>query len=89
MTDGQQRPHSLRLDERTKLTVTGVGEVVSFDEDTVVLKTSLGTLVVQGSGLKLRQLTLEGGSVEVEGQVDSLVYEQTRQSGSLLGRLFG
>jgi sporulation protein YabP len=89
MTDGQQLPHTLNLDERKKLSVTAVAEVVSFDEAEIVLRTSLGTLVVQGQELKLRQLTLEGGNVAVEGQIDSLVYEQTRQSGSVLRRFFG
>lgn len=89
MTDGQQLPHSLSLDERKKLSVTAVAEVVSFDEEAIVLRTSLGTLVVQGQELKLRQLTLEGGNVAVEGKIDSLAYEQTRQTGALLRRLFG
>ena len=89
MTDGQQLPHGLNLDERKKLSVTAVAEVVSFDEAEIVLRTSLGTLVVQGQELKLRQLTLEGGNVAVEGQIDSLVYEQTRQTGSVLRRIFG
>ncbi len=89
MTDGQQTPHKLNLDERKKLTVTAVKEVVSFDEDTIVLRTALGTLVVQGQGLQLKQLTLEGGTVAVEGRIGSLVYEQERQTGSLLSRLFG
>ena len=89
MTDGQQLPHGLNLDERKKLSVTAVAEVVSFDEAEIVLRTSLGTLVVQGQELKLRQLTLEGGNGAVEGQIDSLVYEQTRQTGSVLRRIFG
>ena len=89
MTDGQQMPHGLNLDERKRLAVTAVAEVVSFDEESIVLRTSRGTLVVQGQDLKLRQLTLEGGNVAVEGQIDSLVYEQTRQTGSLLRRFFG
>lgn len=89
MTDGQQLPHGLSLDERKKLSVTAVAEVVSFDEEAIVLRTSLGTLVVQGQELKLRQLTLEGGNVAVEGKIDSLAYEQTRQTGGMLHRLFG
>ena len=89
MAETQQLPHSLKLDERKKLAVTGVTEVVSFDEENVVLRTAQGTLVVQGQGLQLKQLTPEGGNVAVAGQVSSLVYEQTRQPGSLFSRLFG
>lgn len=89
MTDGQTVGHRLGLEDRRKLTVSAVSEVVRFDEDIIVLRTELGTLVVQGRGLQLKQLTLEGGSVAVEGQIDSLVYEQDRQTGSFLRRMFG
>ena len=81
-------PHKLSLDQRRNLTMTGVAEVVSFDENTVVLKTGLGMLVVQGQQLQLKTLTLEGGNVAVEGEISSLNYEQIRQGG-WLGRLLG
>lgn len=89
MTDGQKVPHSISLDERKKLTVSGVKEVVSLDEESIVLATVLGMLVVQGQDLKLKQLTTEGGCVSVVGQIESLAYEQQRQNGSLLRRLLG
>ena len=84
----QLLPHKLTLDERKKLTMTGVTEVVSFDENTVVLHTSLGTLLVQGRQLQLKTLTLDGGSVAVEGEIGALHYEEPRQGG-WLGRLLG
>ena len=84
----QGLPHKLSLDQRKSLTMTGVTEVVSFDENTVVLKTGLGMLVVQGAQLQLKTLTLDGGNVAVEGQINSLTYEQIRQGG-WLGRLLG
>ena len=74
-------PHKLTLQERKQLTMTGVAEVVSFDETVVVLQTSLGTLMVQGQGLKLKTLTPEGGQVAVEGQISSLGYEEPREVG--------
>ena len=84
----QLLPHKLILDERKNLTMTGVTEVVSFDENAVVLHTSLGTLIVQGHQLQLKTLTLDGGNVAVEGQISALQYEQSRQGG-WLGRLLG
>ena len=82
-------PHKLQLNERKSLTMTGVTEVVSFDEGTVVLKTCLGTLVIQGQELQLKTLTLDGGNVAVEGRISALTYEEPRQAGSWLSRLFG
>ncbi len=83
-----QLPHALSLDQRQRLRVTGVTEVVSFEETAVVLRTELGTLVVQGQELQLKTLSVEGGEVAVEGQVSSLVYEEPR-SGGWLRRLLG
>ncbi len=83
-----QLPHKLTLNERKDLTMTGVTEVVSFDDTTVVLRTSLGTLVVQGKQLQLKNLSQEGGQVAVEGYIDALTYEETRQGG-IMRRLFG
>lgn len=74
-------PHKLQLNERQQLTMTGVTEVVSFDEATVVLQTGLGTLMVHGQNLQLKTLSLEGGQVAVDGTVSALIYEEPRQSG--------
>lgn len=85
----EQVPHRLTLNERRKLTLTGVAEVVSFDDTAVVLKTGMGTLMVHGSDLQLKTLSLEGGQVEVDGVVSALVYEEPKESRGWLGRLFG
>ena len=83
----QQLPHKLSLNERKQLTMTGVSEVVSFDETTVVLRTSLGTLMIQGKELQLKTLSLDGGQVAVDGTISAMVYEEPRSSASWLGRL--
>ncbi len=85
----ERLPHKLSLNDRRQLTMTGVTEVVSFDDGAVVLQTSLGTLIVQGRELQLKTLSLEGGQVQVDGTVSSLVYEEPRQSGGWKRRLFG
>ena len=86
---GEGMPHKLTLSQRSSLTMTGVTEVVSFDDGAVILKTDLGTLVVQGSGLQLKTLSPEGGQVAVEGQVSALIYEEPRPSGGFLRRWLG
>lgn len=77
----EQLPHRLSLNERRQLTVTGVNEVVSFDETEVVLQTDLGILSVQGQALQLKNLSLEGGQVAVDGTVSALIYAEPRQDG--------
>ena len=86
--DNTHLPHKLCLNERKELTMTGATEVVSFDDTAVVLRTALGTLLVQGQGLQLKTLSLEGGQVAVDGTVAAMVYEEPR-SGGWLRRLLG
>lgn len=75
----------LRLQERNKLTMTGVCEVVRFEENLVVLQTSLGLLNIHGQDLQLKNLSLEGGQAAVDGQISALIFEEPRERG-LLGR---
>ena len=88
MGDGGTGSHDLTLCDRKKLTMTGATEVVSFDETAVVVKTCLGTLVIQGENLQLKALMPEGGKIAVEGEIGSLQYEQNRNAGGWLSRLF-
>lgn len=82
-------PHKLTLDSRKRLTISGVTEVVSFDDTTVLLKTTQGTLMIHGDHLSLRTLTLENGQVAVDGTVNALHYEAAGEQGGFLRRLFG
>ena len=84
-----QLPHKLTLNERRQLTMTGATEVVSFDENAVVLHTQLGLLTIHGQDLQLRQLQLEGGQVAVEGTISAIVYEESRQKSGLWRRMLG
>ena len=80
-------PHTLTLTDRSRLSMNGVSEVVSFDENAVVLQTSLGMLTVHGEHLQLRQLSPDGGQVAVDGKVTALVYEEPRSDRNWLQRL--
>ncbi len=89
MEEHLQLPHKLTLQQRENLTMTGVTEVMSFDETMVVLSTHMGELTVQGDGLKLKTLSLDGGQVAVDGHITALVYEEPRKSGRFWGRFLG
>ncbi len=86
------RPHRLMMQNRSALSITGIRDVVSFDENQVILDTDMGLLTMKGKDLHVSRLTLEKGEVDVDGTVDSLVYssnEAYRRSGeSLFSRLF-
>ncbi len=91
MGDKPQTPgvHSLQLSQRSRLSVTGVTEVVGFDESTVVLHTAMGTLIVQGRDLQLRALDPQSSSLAIEGTVSALQYEEPRPAGGWFRRLLG
>ena len=81
MEEMLQLPHKLTLNQREDLTMTGVTEVVSFDDTAVVLKTHLGTLTVLGQELVLKTLSVEVGQVAISGHISSLMYEEPRSAG--------
>ena len=81
--------HGLALDQRKKLTMTGVTEVLRFDDAAVVLRTELGILTVLGRDLRLKTLSTDGGQMAVTGEVTALSYEEPRSPGGWLRRLFG
>ncbi len=86
---GLSAPHHVVIEERKSLTVSGVEDVERFDENTIVLSTSKGTMVVTGEDLHIEKLSLDGGDLKVEGEVDSVTYEDDGGSnrGGFLARL--
>lgn len=87
-----RRSHKLEFSNRERGSISGIQDVVSFDENRIVLDTDLGLMTIKGKELHVSRLTLEKGEVDIEGKLDSLAYssnEKYRKSGeSLLARLF-
>lgn len=74
-------PHRVVMEERRSLTVSGVTDVERFDENTIELSTSAGPMVVSGVNLHIEKLALDGGELKVEGDIESVVYEEDRAVG--------
>ena len=86
----REMPHTVILEGREKLSISGVLDVQSFDEQQVLLETVRGMLVVRGQGLHVERLQLEAGELIVEGEVGLVEYDDSVQPrGGLLKRLFG
>ena len=79
--------HNLILEERGNLTITGVEDVDSFDEETVVVYTGLGELTVRGSGLHINKIDVEAGELSLEGHVSELCYVEPARKESFWARL--
>lgn len=81
-------PHSVIIENRASISFTGVRDMGSFDEQAVVLYTDYGEINLRGSKLHINKLSLETNEVDIEGNIEAVVYTQNKQSGGLLGRLF-
>ena len=83
-------PQNIILEDRHSLTVSGVSDVDSFDEQSIVILTGLGELCVRGSDLHINRLSLEIGEILVEGEIDSLVYTQreAKPQGGFFSKVF-
>ena len=80
----REMPHSVILEGREKLTISGVTDVHSFDEEQVLLET------VRGQGLHVERLQLEAGELIIQGEIGLLEYDDSVQPrDSLFRRIFG
>lgn len=81
-------PHSLIVENRRALTATGVSNVDSFDEQTIVAYTDLGELIIRGSQLKINKLNIETGELTLMGEIISMSYSDNKPVGGFFSRLF-
>ena len=81
------KKHTLMLDNRSKLMITGAQDVNRFNEETVSVQTADGTLVIKGSALHIEKLNLDTGDVCIEGKVSAMQYIGSA-SKSKLSKLF-
>ena len=80
--------HNIIVEDRKKFTLTGVKDVVSFDEETVCLETFWGRLVIKGDGLHILNFDNKTYDLLGEGKIHALVYTAEEKSGGFLSRIF-
>ncbi|MCL2372108.1 MAG: sporulation protein YabP [Defluviitaleaceae bacterium] len=83
--------HSLQVDRRENVTVTGMIDVISFDEESIIGETEMGIIIIRGANLHVKRVNLENGELIVSGEIDGITYENPSggvRAKSLLGRLF-
>ena len=81
--------HTLSLSDRNLLTLSGIKEVIGFDEQTISVLTQIGQLVIEGQDLHIDKLNVQSGDLIVTGEIASLIYRETEPKKSFLRRLFG
>lgn len=82
---------NLILENRNKLSISGVLDVLSFDDQLVMVETELGLLTVKGEDLHINKLSIDTSEVIVEGEISSLAYSEKdydKKSSSFFGKIF-
>ena len=83
---------NLILENRGKLTISGVNDVLSFDDQVVVVETELGLLTIKGENIRVNKLSIDTSEVILEGEISYLAYsdkdEQKMKNASLLSKIF-
>lgn len=83
---------NLILENRGKLSISGVLDVLSFDDQVVIVETELGLLTVKGENLRINKLSIDTSEVIVEGDIGSLSYSENKSvdksKGSIISKIF-
>ncbi len=79
--------HNVILEQRKRLNMSGVKEVKTFDEETVVLDTVSGMLTIKGENLSIGSFSATSGELVAEGRIIALVYSDTDRDKGMLRRL--
>lgn len=90
MDERKNDEHRLNMVGRKKMTVTGVEDVDSFDDDRIVAYTTEGIMTVKGADFRINRLNVEDGGLEIEGEIDSVEYADGHKSdkGGFLSKIF-
>lgn len=78
------------LENRQKLSISGIRDVLSFDDQIIIIETELGLLTIKGENLKINKLSLDTSDFIVDGEISSLIYSDHEAAGkkSLLSKIF-
>lgn len=86
----KKQSHIINIDNRQKIDITGVIDVITFNEQSVILNTVLGELSIKGKNMKVNKLNVDNGDMSIEGEMQSLTYvsKEIREKESLVKKLF-
>ena len=92
MGDGTNKSQNIILEDRTKLSISGVEQVDNFNETLITLETIRGGISIKGEELNISNLNLEEGKVTIDGMISAISYNNKDNSqgknGGFLGKMF-
>ena len=81
--------HRLIIDDRESVSLTGITDVISFDEEQVVCDTLLGVVIIKGGDLHVSNLNVDSGELDIHGEINAITYEGNVTRGSKQSSFFG
>ena len=88
VTDGIEMTHGITSQDRKTLAISGVKDVISFDEESILLDTVQGKMTIRGEGLHILGFNTEFGDLSAEGKLYAIAYLSEDKSGGFFSRLF-
>ena len=81
---------NILIEDRNRITITGVEQVESFNENIIILKTVKGGMTIKGEGLNIEKLNLDDGNVKIDGIINGIIYsdKDSSQKGNIIGKIF-
>ena len=76
MDQNEKNVHEIKMSSRAALRISGVEDVIGFDDNTVALSTCMGILTIEGSALHISKLDVSAGNIELNGKIDTLYYSE-------------
>ena len=74
MAENGKKLHNVIMEQRRKLNMSGVSEVVGFDDETITLETDMGMMTIKGEGLKIGSFSASSTDIDIEGTIIAIVY---------------
>ena len=84
----QRRSHRLNMEDRKRLEMTGISDVISFDLNKILLETDYGVVTVKGDNLHVNRLSVEKGELDIDGSIQSLEYSEVSSFGKKVESFF-
>ena len=92
MTEGKGsfKNQNIFIEDRNKVTITGVEQVDSFNDNTIILRTVKGGMTIRGEGLNVGKLNLDNGNININGIINGIVYnnKDSSQRKNIIGKIF-
>lgn len=87
MSEKVNSVHSVIIGQRENINISGVSEVVGFDDETVLLRTVMGGLTIKGEGLHIGSFSTESGDIAIDGRIIALGYSDDAGKGGFWRRI--